>query len=85
MAPTADPGAVRDYYDRVDAEEYERLFDLFADDVVYERPGQAHLDGMAEFRAFYLEDRPLNEGDHEVHSLNVDGDTVAVRGTFRGV
>ena len=29
----ADSDAVRDYYDRIDAEEYEAVFALFADDV----------------------------------------------------
>ena len=78
-----DPEAVRDYYDRIDAEEYEAVFALFADDVTYERTGQ-RLDGMAEFREFYLEDRPLEDGDHEVHDVVVDGETVAVRGEFAG-
>ncbi|UPV73100.1 nuclear transport factor 2 family protein [Halorussus limi] len=80
----ADPEAVRSYYDYVDAEEYEEVFSLFADDVTYDRPGQSHLDGMAEFREFYLEDRPLEDGDHEVHQLVAEGDTVAVRGRFAG-
>ncbi|PSP55694.1 ketosteroid isomerase [Halobacteriales archaeon QS_1_67_19] len=80
----ADPDAVREYYDLVDAEEYEALFSLFADDVTYERPGQPSLSGIAEFRAFYREDRPLSDGVHEVDELVVEGDTVAVRGRFAG-
>ncbi|WP_134670809.1 ester cyclase [Halorussus marinus] len=81
---TADPQVVRDYYDHVDEEDYEAVFALFADDVTYERPGQASLDGIEAFREFYLEDRPLDDGSHEVHDLAVDGDTVAVRGSFTG-
>ena len=80
----ADSDAVRRYYDRIDAEDYEAVFALFADDVTYERPGQSNLDGMAEFREFYLEDRPLEDGDHEVHGVVADEDTVAVRGAFSG-
>jgi len=79
----ADPDAVRDYYERIDAEEYEAVFALFADDVTYERTGQ-RLDGMTEFREFYLHDRPLEDGDHEIHRVVADGDTVAVRGRFTG-
>ncbi|MFC7080909.1 nuclear transport factor 2 family protein [Halorussus caseinilyticus] len=75
---------VRSYYEYIDAEDYEAVFSLFADDVTYERPGQSNLSGMAEFREFYLEDRPLEDGDHEVHDVVVDGDTVAVRGEFAG-
>ncbi|WP_058366560.1 nuclear transport factor 2 family protein [Haloparvum sedimenti] len=82
--------AVRAYYDHVDAEAYEDLFALFAEDVVYERPGQDAIEGMEAFREFYFEGRPLEDGRHEVHRVVADGDgldgtTVAVRGTFSGV
>ena len=82
---SADPQAVRDYYEYVDDEDYESVFALFAEDVTYERPGQSDLSGMDEFREFYLEDRPLEDGDHEVYDVVADGDTVAVRGRFEGV
>ncbi|WP_137283594.1 nuclear transport factor 2 family protein [Halorussus salinisoli] len=82
---TANPENVRTYYDYIDAEDYESVFSLFAADVTYERPGQSNLSGMAEFREFYLEDRPLEEGNHEIHDVTADGDTVAVRGEFTGV
>jgi ketosteroid isomerase-like protein len=76
---------VRAYYDHVDDEAYEDLFDLFSDSIVYERPGQDDIHGMDAFRRFYLEERPLEEGRHTLHDVVVDGDTVAVRGTFTGV
>jgi ketosteroid isomerase-like protein len=85
MTGNADPDAVRAYYDYVDAEDYESLFGLFADDVVYERPGQPAIEGMDDFRAFYEEGRPLEDGSHEVHDVVADGDMVAVRGSFSGV
>lgn len=81
---TARPGVVREYYEYVDSGDYESMFSLFADDVTYERPGQSILSGMAEFREFYREVRPLENGDHEVHEVVADGDTVAVRGEFTG-
>jgi len=81
---TADPDAVRDYYDYIDSEEYESVFSLFADDVTYERPGQSNLSGMEEFREFYLEGRPLSDGTHEIHDVVAEGDTVSVRGEFTG-
>ncbi len=79
---------VRRYYDLVDDGAYDALFDLFTDDVVYERPGQAPIEGKAAFEAFYEDDRPLEDGTHEVDALVVEGGTdptVAVRGTFSGV
>lgn len=81
----ADPDTVRAYYEAIDAENYEELFSYFDEDVVYERPGQDAIEGIEDLRTFYLEGRPLEEGSHELHSLVVDGDTVAVRGSFSGV
>jgi len=81
---TADPQVVRDYYDYVDEENYEALFALFAEDVTYERPGRSSLSGIEAFREFYQDDRPLEDGSHELLDLAVDGDTVAVRGRFEG-
>lgn len=80
-----DPESVaRRYYDLVDAEAYDDLVALFTEDVVYERPGQAVIEGREALRAFYEEGRPLSDGEHELHAVVVEGDTVAVRGTFRG-
>lgn len=75
---------VRDYYEFVDDEAYDDLCALFSADVRYERPGQPPIEGMADFRAFYEEGRPLDDGEHTVHTVLVDSDTAAVRGTFRG-
>lgn len=77
--------AVREYYDLVDAEEYDDLVALFAENVRYERPGQGAIEGRDALREFYLDERPLDEGSHEIHDVVVDGETVAVRGTFSGV
>jgi len=75
---------VRAYYDHVDDEEYEELFALFDESIVYERPGQDDIRGMEAFRRFYLEERPLTDGSHTIHDVVIDGDTAAVRGTFTG-
>ncbi|WP_255167900.1 nuclear transport factor 2 family protein [Natrononativus amylolyticus] len=84
--PGVDPEAVvREYYDRVDREDVEGLLELFADDVRYDRPGQAAIEGIEALRAFYERDRPLEDGSHEVVHVLVDGRHVAVRGRFSGV
>lgn len=80
----ADPSVVRAYYDAIDAEEYESVFACFDEDIVYERPGQADIEGIEALRAFYLDGRPLTDGSHEIRSLTSEGDTVAVRGRFEG-
>jgi ketosteroid isomerase-like protein len=81
----ADPDVVRSYYESIDAEEYESVFALFDDDILYERPGQVDIEGMGALRDFYLDGRPLTAGSHEIHSLVSEDDTVTVRGTFTGL
>mgnify|MGYP000081809298 FL=1 len=81
----AAPDVVRSYYELIDAEEYESVFALFDEDILYERPGQDDIEGMDALREFYLDGRPLTEGSHEVHSLISEDNTVSVRGTFRGL
>lgn len=77
--------AVRRYYRLVDAGELEEMFGLFADDVVYRRPGYEAIEGFDELRAFYEGQRVIAEGRHSLRSLVVDGDRVAVEGDFHGV
>jgi len=84
MARTPE-ATVRKYYELVDAEQYDDLVALFAPDVRYERPGQGAIEGRDALREFYLDGRPLEDGSHEIHDVVVDGQTVAVRGTFSGV
>jgi len=85
MTNNADPDAARRYYDLVDDEDYEGLLGLFSSDVVYERPGQPPIEGLADMEAFYETGRPLEDGEHTVFDVVADGDTVAVRGRFEGV
>lgn len=85
MADDAKIAALESYYEYVDKEEYEKLFDLFAEDIVYHRPGADPIRGKEDFERFYLEERPLEDGTHEIHDYIVDGERVSVRGQFRGV
>lgn len=85
MADQTPETIARRYYELVDAEEYDDLVALFADDVRYERPGQGAIEGQKALIEFYLEGRPLEDGSHDVHDVVVDSDTVAVRGTFSGI
>ncbi len=83
------PGAnradvVRRYYKLVDARALDDMLALFADDVVYRRPGYDPLRGIAELRTFYAQDRVIADGAHTLASLVEDGDRVAVEGKFRG-
>ena len=76
---------VRSYYDLVDAGDYDRLVELFAEDVTYHRPGQPAIEGRAALREFYETGRPLSDGSHELADVVAgDGAAVAVRGRFAG-
>ena len=75
---------VRRYYELVDEGAYDELVELFAEDVRYERPGRAAIEGREALREFYEEGRPLDEGRHELELVVADGATVAVRGRFSG-
>jgi len=75
---------VRRYYELIDEERLTDVFDLFAEDITYDRPGHAPLEGLDAFKQFYQEDRSLTDGTHEVHEVVAQGQTVAVRGSFSG-
>lgn len=82
--PTDTEGTVREYYDLVDAGDYEALVGLFAEDVRYERPGQDTITGRDQLLTFYREERPLENGAHEVHDVVATDDRATVRGRFTG-
>lgn len=72
------------YYALVDAGDIDGLLTLFADDIRYERPGQGIIEGIDELRRFYEQDRPLEDGSHELSRILVEETSAAVRGTFSG-
>lgn len=72
------------YYEYIDADQYDALFDLFSDDITYHRSGQPTLDGKPAFEQFYRDDRPLDDGSHTIHDYIVDDDRVCVQGRFDG-
>ena len=84
MATTGPESVVRRYYEFVDADRYDELVELFAEDIYYERPGQPTIEGRGALREFYESGRPLVDGTHEIHSIIVEGPTAAVRGSVTG-
>jgi ketosteroid isomerase-like protein len=84
MDETAREGVVERYYDHVDDGDVDALVALFADDVVYDRPGHDAIEGRDALEQFYREDRPLTDGSHELSTVVVEDETVVVTGKFRG-
>lgn len=74
----------REYYDCIDAADYNGVFELFDEEITYHRPGQPPIEGIEALQTFYLEERPLELGEHTIESLVVDSDTVAVHGRYAG-
>lgn len=85
MAPEEQRAVLEAYYEYIDSNRYEELFDLFADDIIYHRPGAEPIRGMDQFKRFYLEERPLEQGTHEIDAYHRDGATMCVRGRFSGL
>ncbi|NUR73096.1 MAG: nuclear transport factor 2 family protein [Hamadaea sp.] len=77
-------GIVRRYYELVDAKDFAAMSRLFADEVIYHRPGYAPMRGLSQVLAFYEQIRVIESGRHELHTVVTDGSTVAVTGTFEG-
>jgi ketosteroid isomerase-like protein len=76
---------VTSYYRLVDASEFTRMLELFADDAVYRRPGYAPLVGKPALAEFYLGVRVIDSGRHELSSILVQDGLAAVQGRFAGL
>ncbi len=75
---------VRKYYDAVDSNDLETLFSVFADNIVYERPGYGPISGMEKFRDFYEANRIIKKGKHTLSNIIVHEPYVVVEGEFHG-
>lgn len=73
---------VTDYYRLVDAGDYLPMYQLFSDNIIYQRCEQT-LTGMKAFRHFYEVDRQIS-GQHTVQSSFSNANVVVARGMFVG-
>lgn len=76
---------VRTYYTDIDANRVDEALAPFADEATYWRAGYEPLVGIEAIRSFYGGTRVIAEGKHELESVVVGTDSVAVRGAFCGV
>jgi uncharacterized protein len=75
---------VQKYYAEVDKGDFEGVVALFEVDAEYSRPGYAQLSGREAIRSFYMDDRIIESGMHNIESIVSDFGTVAVEGSFKG-
>ena len=71
------------YYSAVDSGDFEELFSLFADEIVYIR-GSIEIRGMHDFRSFYLGQRIIESGRHSINQMIADPPYASVLGMFEG-
>ncbi len=76
---------VQKYYAEVDKGDVEKVVALFEVDAEYSRPGYARMTGREAIRSFYVDDRIIESGVHNVESIVSDSGAVAVEGSFRGI
>lgn len=85
MPDAQDPrDVVCNYFAAVDANDFDRLIELFDDEVVYERPGYDAIEGKQQLKRFYASERVIASGEHTVRGVVADGDRVTAWGDFRG-
>ena len=73
---------VRAYYETIDADEYERLRGLLADDFQQERSDMT-LNGADTFVRFMREERPETDTTHAIEAVYESDDGMAVEGVLR--
>lgn len=73
------------YYRAIDDDDYDRLEEILAPDVVQERPDMT-LSGRDRFVAFMRDERPVTETRHPIDATyrQDDGDAVAAQGSLVG-
>lgn len=74
---------VKRYYRTVDAGDPVATAALFAADARYDRPGYPTMVG-GQITDFYLGERVIDSGAHELTEILVDGEHAASRGVFAG-
>lgn len=70
---------VRDYYDALDAGDYERLRGVL-DPAFVQRRSDRTFEGRDRFVAFMRDERPMTDTTHAVDAVYPEGPGVAVRG-----
>lgn len=75
------PALTREYYRSIDADDYETLASLLAEEFVHERPDRT-LSGRERFVQFMREERPETDTEHVIDSVyrTEDGGRVAAEG-----
>jgi hypothetical protein len=77
-------GIVHAYYHLVDHREFATMLSLFHPDIHNQR-GDRQISGITQLREFYLRERTIRSGRHDIDVLIEDDSWVVTRGTLDGV
>ena len=80
MTPLA---VVTEYYARIDANDYDWVTALFAEDACYVR-ADATYTGRAKIDRFFRDERKIR-GSHDIKDIHAVGNEVVCKGEFNGV
>jgi ketosteroid isomerase-like protein len=75
---------VRRYFAAVDANDFDRVLELFDDNVIYERPGYDPIEGKERLKRFFTSERVIANGAHDIQGVLAEGDRVSAWGEFEG-
>jgi ketosteroid isomerase-like protein len=74
---------IKAYYGWIDAQEIDRVLELFRDDALYKRAGST-MDGADALQKFFVSERKIR-GRHAIENMWAVGNTVISKGRFFGV
>jgi ketosteroid isomerase-like protein len=75
---------IRQLFVIVDSQEWDRLDEVFKQDVEYHRPGYDCIKGIDDLRLFYEKTRMISTGQHEICYILADTMRGSCWGHFRG-
>jgi len=84
MSTESREALIEAYFDVLDTEDYDCLYDVFDEDVVYLYPGGEDLEGLDVAMEYFEERRPTEDSEHNLERT-VHTDEVSVsEGSFTG-
>ena len=76
---------IQNLFKTIDDRHWTSLRQIFTDDIVYERPGYAPIEGFTAVLNFYKNVRIIADGHHELDGVVCDESFAAAWGSFQGV
>ena len=77
--------AVTQLFEAIDSSDWDKLTQLFHEDIVYERPGYQPFKGRDRVLQFYKNERIIASGKHHLDQIVVNDRTGACWGHFVGL